>query len=67
MCFILAQFKGLLGQTTHSLLTAAVLYLDIIVHHQVLLLGHQPLPLGPGFAVDTAHGVMVSPSLPAPD
>ena len=31
-------------------------YLDIVVDHEVLMLGHELLPPGPGLALDTAHG-----------
>ena len=31
-------------------------YLDIVVDHEVLMLGHERLPPGRGLALDTAHG-----------
>ena len=38
-------------------------YLDVIIGHHVLMLGHETLPLGRGFALDTAHGVGLGSSV----
>ena len=68
-CFISAQFKGLVGHTGQSTadvrkdsLLTLYSHLEVVIDHKVLVLGHQPLPLGPRLAVHAAHGE--SPTAP---